>query len=236
MSDEISTQAGEIATLPAVQEGCLIPNFAPATEVEKDFETLAASASWLSRIQLFGGNSDRVKEGKIGVGTYGFVQDKETVISLGAEVDVLVISWRPLAVATQDDPIVSSHDRNSAVFKDIENRANNEKDSGCVYGPEFLLWIPSLKKYATFLLGSKSFRREAPVLKGFMSRGATLKAKLVTADRFKWHVPVVTPCSTPFELPLMDDLAATAETFKNPPVRKTPDKIETTSVNPGRAT
>lgn len=232
MSDEIAVDgiSGNTAEL-VVNEGSLIPDFAPKDEAAKDFDTLASGGSWLSRIQLFGGNSDRVKEGKIQIGTYGFVVDKETITPLGAEVDVLVVSWRPLAIATQDDPIVSSHDRHSALFKDIEARSNNEKDSGCVYGPEFLLWIPALKKFATFMLGSKSFRREAPVLKGFMSKSATLKAKLVKADRFKWHVPVTTPCSTPFDLPSMEDLTAVAETFNNPPVRKAPEKIEQTGTS-----
>lgn len=239
MSDEIATQSNgsnELVENLTVAAGSLIPSFAPSEEVEKSFDTLSSAASWFNRIQLFGSNSGKVQEGKMPVGNYGYVSDKDTVTALGTEVDVLVISWRPLAIATQDDPIRSSHDRTSEVFKDIENRANNEKDSGCVYGPEFLLWIPALKKFATFMLGSKSFRREAPILKSFMSRSATLKVKLVSGDRYKWHVPVTTPCSTPFELPSMDDLKATADLFNNPPVRKEPEKIATTTANPGRAT
>lgn len=221
-------KTGVSATPTVAAGGGLIPNFAPtAPEKKKELESLSAGGNWLPRLALFGGNSDAAKEGKIPIGHYGLVTGKDQLAVLGPEVDVLVISWRPTAIDTSGDTVVSSHDKDSDLFKRIQEQADNVKDSGCMYGPEFLIWIPSLKKYATFLLGSKSFRREAMPLSQLMSKAATLKAKLVSTDRFKWHVPVTMACTTPFgELPDLEDIKEKAESFNNPPAPAEPELVE----------
>lgn len=225
MSDELATQAeaSEIALTTA--PGSLIPSFTPAATADL-FGTLASGGTFYPRVQLFGSNSSKVIDGKIGLGHYGMTADKDTLIDLGVTFDCLVISFRPMAMATQDDPIVSTHDRHSELFKSIEKRANTEKDSGCIYGPEFLIWLPTLKKFATYMFGSKSARREAPHMYGLLSKAATLKVKLVSHDKYKWHVPVIVACSTPFEMPDHDDLKATADDFNNPVAFKAPEPIK----------
>jgi hypothetical protein len=175
---------------------------------------------------LYGSNSDACKMGLVPMGTYGLVTGKN-ITQLGNEVDVLVISWRPTAIDMRgEETVTSSHDPNDPAFKDIANRADNESDSGCAYGVEFLIYVPAAKKFATYLMGSKSARREAPALKGKMSSAATLKVDLASNKRYKWHVPVVTACSTPFDIPALEELKEKAETFNNPPKEAVKEKIE----------
>lgn len=221
-------KTGVSATPTVAAGGGLIPNFAPtAPEKQKELESLSAGGNWFPRLALFGGNSDAVKEGKIPIANYGLVTGKDQITTLGPEVDVLVISWRPTAIDTAGDTVVSSHDKDSDLFKRIQDQADNTKDSGCMYGPEFFVWIPAVKKFATFLLGSKSFRREALPLSQLMSKAATLKAKLVATERFKWHVPVTMACTTPFDsIPPLEEIAEKVEIFNNPPAQKEPELVE----------
>jgi hypothetical protein len=205
----------------------LIPNFAPE-EAEKEFEDLSSS-KYLPRLMLYGSKSDAVAMGKIPGGTYGLVTGKDNITPLGNEVDCLVISWRPTALDTRsEDTVVSCHKKTDPLFMEIANRADNEADSGCMYGPEYLVYIYALKKYATFLCGSKSTRKPevAGVIKGLMSNNLTLKVTLAANKRFKWHVPVPIKCSTPHQLPTLDEIKEKVESFKNPDAGKPQVQIE----------
>lgn len=211
MSAEIVKKApGVVATLAP---GQLIPNF--NIHDDKTFNELATSGGFLPRVQLFGSNSDLAKEGKIPMGTYGFVTSKEQVIPLGAEVDVLPICYRPKALDMSGDDVLSSYDPNSDLFHEIVRKADVQ-NSSCSFGPDFLIWVPSQHAFATMMFGSKTARREAPNLKALLGKAATLKVKLASNSQFKWHAPVVTGCSTPFDLPLIEDIQEQADKFNKP--------------------
>lgn len=185
---------------------------------DKAFGAVASGGDWLPRLQLFGGNSDAAKEGKIPMGHYGVVTSKDTIIPVGPEVDCLVLSWRPKAMSLNGDDILTNYNPQSAIFQDIVARSELP-DSGCMFGPEFLLYLPGVKRYVTFMMGSKSSRREAPNLKTILEgqRAATLKVALLAGKKFKWHNPVATRCSTPFELPTdIEALKKVVEAFNNP--------------------
>lgn len=87
------------------------------------------------------------------------------------------------------------------------------------FGPEFLIWIPGAnpQSFATFFCGNKTMRREAPNLRGLIGRAATLKVTLIETKKYSWHGPVVVPCSTPFDLPDMEEIKAQVSRFNNPP-------------------
>ena len=85
-----------------------------------------------------------------------------------------------------------------------------------MYGPEYLVWIPSVKALATFFLSSPTARRESASIHARLRKAATLKAKLINGKKHKWHGPVITPCSTPFDLPDMTYLNEEIEKFSNP--------------------
>lgn len=183
------------------------------------FGAVATSSKFLPRLQLFTSNSDPVKEGKIPMGTYGLVTGKDQITTLGDEVSVLVLAWRPKALDLGGDDIVSSFDHNSDLFKSIQKQAE-VPNSGCMFGPEFLVWIPSLETFATFFMGSKSMRRESPNVKALLGGPATLKVTLIKTPKYKWHNTITTKCSTPFNIPDLDDVLTHVEVFNNPPAEE----------------
>lgn len=234
---EISKQnSGTLATLG-------LGGIAPAKYADdKAFNAVASGGKWLPRLQLFGGNSDAAKEGKIQMGSYGLVTSKDQLTPLGTEVDVLVLSWRPKAMSVGGEDIITEYNPQSANFKALVAKAD-EPDSGCMYGPEFLLWIPTVRKYATFMMGSKSSRREAPNLRAILDGqkdgkipAATLKVTLIAGKKYKWHNPVVTVCSTPFDLPEdNDEMISVANDFNNPPESDTEMVTPEEKASAGRA-
>lgn len=172
---------------------------------------------FLPRLQLFGGNSDAVKEGLVPIGTYGLVLAKGKLIPLGKEVDLIAWVWRPKAIDMSDrDNIVAIFDPTDPVFTEIQERAG-ETDSGCSYGPEFLIYLPQQERFATLLFGSKSARMEAPNLKGRLGKPTTLTVDLVKKGKYSWHVIVVNQCSTPFNWPAKELVQEQVTTFNKPP-------------------
>ena len=197
-----------------VAEGALIPAFQSKYD-DTDFQGVASGGKWLPRVQLFGSNSDAAKMGLIPIGTYGLVNGKN-LIPLGNEVDVLVVAWRPKAMEIGDGEVTSAFNPKSALFKDLVAKSD-EADSGCMFGPEFLVYLPGQKQFATFFMGNKSARREAPAVKSCIGKAATLKVTLASNKKYKWHTSVCVACSTPFDLPAIDEIKEKANEFCNPP-------------------
>lgn len=193
---------------------------------DKTFDLVAAaSQSFLPRLQLGGGNSEAVKEGKVPMGHY-FIAESSAVTPLAASVDVLVIAWQPKAVRIIGDDVNSYTDFNSNEFKKIMAESD-VPDSGCMWGMEFLVYSPLVSKFLSFFMCSKSARRVAPEVKALLGRAATLKAKLVKSTKYSWHVPVVTPCSTPFDIPKVEDIKVAAAKFQQQP-ESTTETVEQT--------
>lgn len=186
---------------------------------EKTFEALSSNA-FLPRLQLMGSSSTAVKEGKISQGHYGLVRGKDQVEDLTKETNVIVLSWRPKALEIKESSVVSVYDPKSPEFKRITEKSE-EPDSGCMFGPEFLVWVPSHRTFATVYMSSKTARREAPVVRGLMGKAATLKAQLIKAKKFAWHGMVVTPCSQPLDLPDLAQAKEETAKFNNPPSEET---------------
>ena len=187
------------------------------TENLKVWDSVVTTTAFLPRLQLFGGNSDACKEGKIGIGRYGLVKNKE-IIDYGPQIDAYPLSLRFKAMRIAGENIFNYHNPESPEFQKI--MADSEiQNSGCFYGPEFLLWLPSTKVFATFLLGSKSARMLGQDLKGPLDnrQGVTLKCKLVeNKAKQKWHIPVILINSTPFDMPNPDEAYSQCEKFANP--------------------
>lgn len=180
---------------------------------------VASASSFLPRVQLFGGNSDACKEGRIPIGQYGLVAGKDDLEILGPEVDVLVLAGRAKALQTGSS-IISVYDHNDPVFKQIQ-ADSDVKDSGAMFGPEYLLWVPQSDSYATFFMSSKTARRESKAIHALIGFAATLKAKLINGEKYKWHGPVVVKCTAPtFTVPGADLMREQIAKFKNPPKSK----------------
>lgn len=180
---------------------------------DKQLAAVSSSGDFLPRLQLFGGNSDACKKGQIPIAHYGLVSGKDTVEDLGKEVDIIVICARAKALRIGDDgTIITKHDPNNEEFKKIMEDSNVQ-DSGCMYGPEFMVYVPSSGKFATFFMSSKTARRVAGAVHARLRKAATLKAELIETKKYKWHGPVCTPCSTPMVAPSGDDIAAAIKKF-----------------------
>lgn len=195
---------------------------------DKAFDNLS-SESFLPRLQLMGSNSDQVKEGKIGIGRWSLIKTKEDFVDLGAETNILVLGWRPKAMDTKNrEDVHAFYNPQSAEFKECMEKSNIS-DSGCFYGPEYLIWLCNEKKWCVLLMGSKTARREAPLVKALLAakvvdgqfvvekKFGTLKCKLIKTSRHSWHGPVVTQCSQSYDLPEMSEIVDQLTKFNNPP-------------------
>ncbi len=171
------------------------------------------SGDYLPRLQLMSSNSDKCKTGQFPVNHYAMIRD-QTFIDLGTDVDVLVIAWRPKALEIGEE-LISSFDKDCATFKSIQERSA-QQNSGCMFGPEFLVWIPEQDSFATFFMGSKSSRKEAPNVHSKLQNSGTLSSKLIETKRYKWQTPIMKGCSTPFDPPEQAAMQAQVDKFLSP--------------------
>lgn len=182
---------------------------------DSDLAAVTKSGSFLPRVQLFTAKSNQAQDGSIGINHYG-INDGGTIKDLGLTVDVLCLTWRPKAL-DMGEVVIASYKTDSNEFKRIAEKSM-ESDSGCMFGPEFLFWVPTEKKFATFLMGSKSMRREAKKwIPSYLMQPITLKSLKIETPKYTWFSPVATVCSTPFDMPSAEDIQEVAEAFNNPP-------------------
>ena len=182
---------------------------------EDDYALASKAGSYLPRLQLMTSNSKECKKTDgFPINHYALVSGKN-LTDLGTEVDVLVVEWRPKAIE-MGDSIIIENDPKSDEFKRIQAKAD-EKNSNCMFGPEYLVFIPGLKEWATFFMGSKSARNESGNMKTRLRKAATIKSQELSNKSYEWQAPSVVSCSTPFEVPPQEDIMEQRETFLNPP-------------------
>lgn len=180
---------------------------------DKVFDTIAAS-TFLPRLQLMAASAELCKKGQFPVNHYALIRNK-TPEDLTSEVNVLVVCWRPKALDTSGESIVSFYKVESKEFLAVQAKAD-VKDSGCMFGPEFLVYIPERKVFASFFCGSKTARNEAPNIKALVGKAATFKSVLIETKKYSWQGIKVVACNTPFELPSPEELQKVATSFMNP--------------------
>lgn len=191
------------------------PETGLATFDEKAFAAVSKVGDFLPRIQLYGGNSKACKTGHVPIGNYGIPRSEKDILDLGKEVDVIVISGRAKAMRiTADDTVITKFDHTDVEFQKIAAESDIQ-DSGCMFGPEFLLYVPKVKQFVTFFMSSKSARRVSGGLFQRLKKAATLKSEFVEKGKFAWHAPVITPCSTPLDVPDSEEILAVATKFAN---------------------
>jgi len=211
MADELAKvdeQGNELVSLDELQ-GKDLSAFS-----EKEYESLKTS-DFLPRLQLMTSNSEKCKKGEFPVNNYALVEGS-AFKDVGKTVDAIVFAWRPKALEI-DDEIITIYKIEDSEFERIKDRADNEKDSGCMWGFEFLLWLGELQKFCTFFCGSKSARKEAPNVKSHMNGAITLRSKLIETKKYSWQGIDVVSCSTPMPMPTKVALEAELDKFNNPP-------------------
>ena len=183
----------------------LAQSIAPAKY--SDDETMAAmsTTAWLPRLQLCGGNTGLVQQGKIPVSHYALIRSATEFTPMGPSVEAVILNRRPKAMRISGDEVTSVFNPHSAEFLAIQEESE-QPDSGCFWGPEFLLYLPSLKEFCLFLCGSKSARREAKVFYALMHKAVLLESSIAKSKKYMWHVPKCLP-NTSFDQSLLPDTA-----------------------------
>ncbi len=193
------------------------------------YDQVSSAGGFLPRLQLFISASEMVKNEKIAMNHYGLVTGKDQVEDLGREVDVLLISWRPRALDASDKSnIRASSDINSNLFQEIREKSG-ETNSGCMFGPEYLLYIPKKPKFATVLFGSKSARNEARNAQQYIGGPCTFKSRLIKTTEYSWQAMLLTACSTPFDIPDEQTMTDVANEFLTPKEILGSEKVEETN-------
>jgi hypothetical protein len=169
----------------------------------ESFDEVAKGAEFLSRLQLIT-KGKYVDTGKIAPGHWGVPQQGDEIEDLGPKIDIIPFCYRPKALDVSDqDAIVAVYDIKDPEFQRIKNAPKN---TGCLWGPSFLVLERSTGKLYELFFGNKSGRNEASKLKPFLPTEAsgapspaTLGIRYKKTPEYGWHVPVITKCSEPFD-------------------------------------
>lgn len=170
-----------------------------------------------ARVQLMGFNSELVKSGKFPGGHFALVINKDAQ-DIGESFEALPLAWRPKAMSVANNEIKIFYDHTIQDFKDIVEQAE-EPNSGCMYGPEFLLYLPEKDIVATYFLSNKSARYIAEVLRGYLkkSQPVTFSVHFVKGKKFSWHAPKVNECSAAIVIAAgIESVQKDIEKFLNP--------------------
>ena len=208
-----------------------LPNLAGAEFATPQHFDEMVRASFMPRVSLMAGTSGMVMEGKMSVGKFCFLRTGDDYVDLGDSFNFIPISYRFAAMrfAGADSKMEIYYNPQSPEFLQIKEESEGP-DSGCNYGPQFLIWVPTVKDFATYHFGSKSARPIARDAGRLLNQNATMKAKLVQGKQTppkKWHVPQIFPCSMQLELPDIATATAVAEKFNKPGEKEVSQKEAT---------
>jgi len=195
---------------------------------DADFNFVSGTR-FLPRLQLFIAKSSAVSEDKIASNHYGLVTFKDSIVDLGSEVTLLVINWRPRALDTSDrQNIRSSFKPESELFQEIKAKSGMS-NSGCQYGPEYLIWIPKVDQLATFFLGGATTRNEARMFHTFLTKMVTMKSRMVKTEKYVWQTPVTVPCTidlSEFKFPTPQRIIEAQTEFLHAPEQSGLERVE----------
>lgn len=190
MSDNVSTAPGLIM-FPGQQIPPSGAQTLPSTMTAEQLQDMLGP--WLPRLQLYTANSTIVKERRFPGGHWGLPLTPTTIIDLGPTVDVVFGAVRDKALIASGENFQASTNKDSEMYKKIRDLALSDRDSGAMFGPEFLTWIGTHQLFATLFLGTISARREAYAFMQAMGHPARLSGQMVGSNpRKRWEVPAVT--------------------------------------------
>ena len=200
-----------------------------ASRNEQGLGNLASDSDFLGRLQLMISNSELCKEGKFPINHFAyFPSGGGDPVDLGESVDVGILAWRPQALDMSGESVISCFDEEADLFKQIQARSG-EANSGCMFGPQYLVWIPQVEKFAGLYFGSKSARREANGAHAQLKKFATLIPKKCETPKFTWYTTKVVDCETPHSPPDAEALEKEVNRFLNPPATEQPEAADDNS-------
>lgn len=209
------------------EEGKIInlESFGVPARTDEGIDALTRTSDYLPQLLVYGASSDIVKEGKFPMGHFGLYFSQDNIVDLGEVIDCLVIDWRPRAsiLASGGQPLSWYGRLNSETnqweysdtFLNVKDRSM-AKEKGFAAGLEYLFWIPSAEKFALFLMGNPTLRRESSNVKALTGGAVTLKVKFIKGSKYSWHGASAFKCTTPFDLPSEDAIKDEVLKFREP--------------------
>lgn len=194
----------EEASVPALLDD--IQDLLTTNENAEVAAVMGSAFGFIGRIQFQSASSKLCKSGKVPVNSFCFIKSGDEAIVLGQKVDILPLAVRPCAIDTSNSekPIFCYHpnvDENGAftgLFKDIADRSATQ-NSGCLYGPEYLIWIPELKEFGTFLWSSMTMRNDAYTMYALRGKPALLTSHVIKNNKYgDYYSPITKPTETVF--------------------------------------
>lgn len=105
-----------------------------------------------------------VDEDGVQPGAYA-IKDSDDVEVLGKEVDVIPLTYIDKAVDRSGEDVEMAFGKGNAAYQDIAKRCDDGGfDSGCMYGPVFLVFERTTGEFLEIFCNNKSMQREAKVL------------------------------------------------------------------------
>jgi len=186
----------------------------PVTQSENALKVMN-SQDYFPRLKLCQGSAKEVNTGKVEKGGYyALIHSKDKIDDAGKDIEIIIASSRAKALRT-GDKILQYFDPSCAEFKEVEAEAS-VKDSGCMYGPEFLIWLPGQQMFATLFLCNPTGRRASSQFQAALGMGAILSSVLIDNGDFQWFGSTCELSTTPIsDVPDGDILASAVEKFNN---------------------
>jgi hypothetical protein len=200
--------------------------------VERELSALGLSGSaFLGELRLVGFSGELVTDHNQRAGDFCYKRDK-SVTALGKETDFIPLTYRVKAI--DFNSLAVSFTPESSVFRDIHNRSA-QANSNCATGPEFLVYIPTIGKFATYHLGSKSAQKGAMDLVKRLMKPVHAKSTLAeNAKKQKWFVPNFSDSAVAFDAPEQEDAQEALRLYESAKARETQAPPEANTSGNGR--
>lgn len=169
-----------------------IPDFGVAAYSKADDFSEIARPGFLPRLAIINGMSKMAS--KILPGSIALIRSEDDFVDFGKECHLIPLLFR-FAAMRFDPEFEAFYDKSLPEFQKIVEDSQ-QPNSGCSYGPQFLVYVPATKELATFMFGSTSARPESHKMNARLRQPSKLKSKPVTSGNNSWHVPVVLPSDT----------------------------------------
>lgn len=215
VSTNVKSAAETIAELRAKQE---VAKYG-SKEVQA---AVTQGANYLPFLQLASGETNIFKKGLVPANHFA-IKKGDNYVDLGESLVAMICQWRSKAMYFSPD-ILSYYDPESAEFKAIKAKQEAEKDPGCGWGPDLLLWLPEANEVVTYFLSSPTGRISSTDMlaifddgTGVMTLGSkSVEGKYGEAKGKFWRAPTAEEYDMDIAMPDMEKLNKELEKFSNP--------------------